>query len=89
MAAWAAGPAFPGPRPGAARAKAEGNRLLLENDLLAVRWDLTDGLRLVEAKNKITRETWALDGSECFQLAFYESPLPTMLTRSGSSQGAD
>ena len=45
----AAGPAFPGP---ARRAKAEGNMLLLENDLLAVRWDLTDGLYLVEAKDK-------------------------------------
>ncbi len=79
-----AGIEFPGPQPGMAMAKAEGSNLLLENDILAVRWDVSGGLHFAEAKNKLTGETWAVDGSECFQLVFYESPSPTALTIKGS-----
>lgn len=73
----AAGPAFPGPRPGVARVLVENNRIVLENDFLAVRWDLTDGLRLAEAVDKSNSATWPLGPSECLQLLVHESPLPT------------
>jgi hypothetical protein len=79
-----AGIEFPGPQPGIAKARAEGSDLVLENDALAVRWHVSGGLRLAEAQNKITGETWALDESECFRLVFYESPSPTALTIKGS-----
>ena len=79
-----AGVEFPGPLPGVAKAEAAGGRLLLENKVLAVRWDLTDGLRLVEAKDKLTGEVWATGRSECVQIVFYESPAPKPRILKGS-----
>ena len=70
------GLAFPGPRPGVARAQVEGNEVLLENELLAIRWDLTDGPRLIEAVDKRTEKIWSLGHSECFQIVCHESPSP-------------
>ena len=51
--------AFPGPCPGIARVEVTGDQITLENDLLSVRWDLADGLRLVDAKDKLAGQTWA------------------------------
>ena len=80
----ARGPAFPGPRPGIAQAKVEGSQLVLENDLLSVRWDLADGLHLIEAKDKSTGEVWTTGRSECLQIVYYESPSPQARTVTGS-----
>ncbi len=75
---------FPGPRPGIAQAKVEGSQLVLENDLLSVRWDLANGLRLIEATDKSTHETWSTGQSECLQIVYYESPEPEPYTLAGS-----
>lgn len=79
-----AGVAFPGPGPGAAKGQIDGNNLLLENDVLAIRWDLTGGLHLIEAKDKITGEVWEMDRSECLQFVILQSPSPDPMTLKGS-----
>ena len=80
----AAGPVFPGPRPGIAQAKVEGTQLILENDLLSVRWDLADGLHLIEAKDKSNSQSWSTGRSECLKIVYYESPSPRARTVTGS-----
>lgn len=79
-----AAPAFPGPQPGPARAGATADQLVLENDVLAVRYDLTKGLRLVEAKDKLTGNTWNTGASECLQLLMYRAPSPKPIVFNGS-----
>jgi hypothetical protein len=71
-----AGPPFPGPRPGLARGELKGNQVLLENDLLSVRWDFVDGLRLLEATDKQTGKKLATGPTECLQLTLIEAPAP-------------
>jgi hypothetical protein len=79
-----AGLVYPGPTPGIACATSHDSRLVLENDLLVVRWDLTDGLRLVEAVDKTTRQVWSTGSSECVQLVIHESPSPVPRILTGS-----
>ena len=46
---------FPGPRPGAAKAATQGGGFVLENNLIAARWQVADGaLRPAEWFNKLT-----------------------------------
>ena len=78
------GSMLPGRSPGAARIAAQGNRLLLENDLLAVSWDVAGGLRLLEAKDKRSGVALSTSPSECLQIVHCDSPSPGVRTIKGS-----
>jgi len=69
-------PIFPGKVPGFSRGEVRGSRLVLENDLLSVQWDLADGLHLVQATDKQTGEAWQFGRSECLQLVVVDAPAP-------------
>ena len=57
---------FPGPDPGAASARLEGGRLVLENAAIAVAWTVADGdLRLDRVEDRIGGKQFKL-GSEAF-----------------------
>jgi hypothetical protein len=71
-----AGVTFPGPRPGIARAEIQATRLILENDVLALQWDLSDGLHLVQATDKQQGQDWVTERAECLQLLLIEAPSP-------------
>lgn len=61
---------FPGPRPGAAQAAGKDGGFVLENDLIAARWQVADGvLRPAEWVNKLTAAHFQQTGAELFRLA--------------------
>ncbi|MFH1920309.1 MAG: enterotoxin [Planctomycetota bacterium] len=62
---------FPGPSPGVARAHLDGDRLTLENAVIAVRWNLTaDGLECREVADRISGRTLGSEGAEAFSVTF-------------------
>ena len=68
---------FPGPAPGKAEARADGDSLHLENAVLHVQWRITGGaLRLVKIADKLAGTTVAPAQAECFQLLLAKTPLP-------------
>ena len=79
-----AGLSFPGPDPGIARARMQDTLLILENDILSVRWDLADGLHLSEAIDKSNGQSGTTGRSECLKIIYYKSPSPIPLTVTGS-----
>jgi hypothetical protein len=79
-----AGPELPGKAPGRAKAEVQGDRLVLENDLLAIEWDLSAGLHLVQATDKQSGDAWLTGVSECLQLLIIEAPDPKPIHLRGS-----
>jgi len=72
--------AYPGPEPGCARARVEGGELVLENDVLTMRWSVSDGcLRPAELIHRPAAMRIPLAGTEAFCLLFGQTPLPGAL----------
>jgi hypothetical protein len=68
---------FPGPDPQAARARVDGEGLVLENRVLACKWKVADGKLLPECVvDKLSGRRLALDGGECFGFLVARSPSP-------------
>jgi len=68
---------FPGPPPGAAQARIDAGRLVLENDVLALSWTVANGrLKPERLVNKLSGTTLDLAGCECFQVLVASSPMP-------------
>lgn len=62
-------PAFPGTAPGKAEAKAEKERLILQNAILAGEWKIAEGvLRPVRFADKLSGSTIDAANAECFQV---------------------
>jgi len=60
---------FPGPAPGKAEAKIRKDELILQNEVLACSWRITDGrLEPKWLADTLSQVTLALHGTECFQL---------------------
>lgn len=49
-----------------------------------MRWDTAEGLRLVEATDKLAGQPWVAGPRECVQIVYYESPSPKPFTYNGS-----
>jgi len=78
--------AYPGPEPGCARARVEGGELVLENDVLTMRWSVSDGcLRPAELIHRPAAMRIPLAGTEAFCLLFGQTPLPGALRVPASS----
>ncbi len=68
---------FPGPAPGSAKAAASGSLIRLENEVLALSWEIQDGrLRPARLVNKLAGATIELGASECFQIVLPATPMP-------------
>ncbi len=68
---------FPGPPPGVAKARIDAGRLVLENDVLALSWTVSDGrLKPARLVNKLSGTTLDLANGECFQVLVAGSPMP-------------
>ncbi|NQT21754.1 MAG: hypothetical protein HQ592_18770, partial [Planctomycetes bacterium] len=68
---------FPGPEPGTARGRIDGQRLVLENEVLACSWTVAEGRLMPERiQDKLSGTTLDLAGSQCFQLLLADSPRP-------------
>ena len=68
---------FPGPRPGVAKGSAKDGGFVLENNLIAARWQIDGGaLRPVELVNKLTATHFQQTGAELFRLALTPGPGP-------------
>ena len=67
---WArAGVEFPGPEPGGGQCRMDGSRLVLENAVLACRWDISGGrLKPGRLVDKLARIAIEAGQAECFQL---------------------
>jgi len=67
---WAkAGIEFPGPEPGAGKCRMDGSRLVLENAVLACRWDISGGrLKPGRLVDKLAGTAIDAGQAECFQL---------------------
>ncbi len=57
---------FPGPNPGEANAKLEDGALTLENDVLSVRWDLGNGLKLKAVIDRMSSQAIDAGGRDAF-----------------------
>lgn len=66
---------FPGPAPGAAQARIDNDRFVLENNVLMAEWRLSGGrLRPAALVDKLSGSRLAMAGSECFSLILSQSP---------------
>ena len=77
---------FPGPEPGAAGAKLEGDRLTMQNAVIAVTWDLSaDRFGLVEVVDRLSDETIRARTAEAFtvELAEGRSLVASQFRRAG------
>jgi len=78
--------AYPGPEPGPARACVEGSELVLENDVLAMRWSVSNEcLRPTELIHKSAAMRISLEGTESFAVHLGQTPLPETLRVPASS----
>jgi hypothetical protein len=82
---WLRGPAegldFPGPAPGEARARIEGDALTLENDVLAVSWTTSGGhLQPSGAIDRLSGNRLLFSRSEAFEIVLAQAPLPSVRT---------
>ena len=57
---------FPGPNPGKATAKLDDRALTLENDVLSVRWDLGEGLKLDTVTDRMSDQAIDVGGLDAF-----------------------
>jgi hypothetical protein len=68
---------FPGPAPGKAEVRADGDFVHLENAVLHVQWRVAGGsLRLAKIEDKLAGKTVTPAQAECFQLSLADTPLP-------------
>jgi len=77
---------FPGPEPGEAGAKLEGDRLTMQNAVIAVTWDLSaDRFGLVEVVDRLSGETIRARTAEAFtvELAEGRSLVASQFRRAG------
>jgi len=65
---------FPGPAPGEARGEIAAHAFLLENEVIACRWQIADGrLRPTTVTDKLSDTMLALSGAECFLIILSEN----------------
>ena len=83
-ASWAVD--FPGPDPKAAQARVDNADLVLENQVLACKWTVTDGrLKPVRVVDKLSGTELTLGGAEVFRFSVARSPSPEWQAVSASS----
>jgi len=64
---------FPGPVPGEARARVEGDRLILQNAVIEAAWSLADRqVELTRATNRLSGQTVRAEGTEAFALTLVD-----------------
>jgi hypothetical protein len=68
---------FPGTEPGPARYRRDPGKLILENDVLGLHWNVAgDRLWPDHIADKLSGRVFSLVGNECFQILFADSPSP-------------
>jgi hypothetical protein len=76
---------FPGPAPGEAKGRFDGDRIVLENEVIVCTWTVVDGhLKPNRITNKLTGRAVDLSRAECFQIVLADSPLPDHQTMAAS-----